>query len=194
MEVVLIRHGETKGNTEKRYVGTTEEGLTEKGINTLKQKNYPPVQYVFVSPRCRCIETMQQIYKDSPYEIIEELAECEFGVYEYKNFMELKDEQEYQAWIRSNGTIGFPGGETKDTFKRRTLTGFWKGISKAQKMGFERVAFIVHGGSIMAILDELSMPHEEFYHWQAGNGEGFQGTLNQCYFYNIKQIEDLKLD
>lgn len=32
MRILLLRHGETAGNLEKRYVGRTNEGLTEAAI------------------------------------------------------------------------------------------------------------------------------------------------------------------
>lgn len=35
------------------------------------------------------------------------------------------------------------------------------------------VALVVHGGTIMSILDRFSVPHEDYYHWQTKNGEGF---------------------
>ena len=38
---------------------------------------------------------------------------------------------------------------------------------------------IVHGGTIMAILDEYSSPHEDFFHWQVNNCEGFIIEINK---------------
>ena len=37
MRILLLRHGETAGNLEKRYVGRTDEGLTEAAIQALRQ-------------------------------------------------------------------------------------------------------------------------------------------------------------
>lgn len=37
MKILLLRHGETAGNLEKRYVGRTDEGLTEAAIQALRQ-------------------------------------------------------------------------------------------------------------------------------------------------------------
>ena len=36
MKIVLIRHGATKGNLEKRYIGRTDEDLCGEGIKKLK--------------------------------------------------------------------------------------------------------------------------------------------------------------
>lgn len=40
MKIVLIRHGATKGNLEKRYIGRTDEDLCGEGIKKLKEDTY----------------------------------------------------------------------------------------------------------------------------------------------------------
>lgn len=36
MKIIFIRHGQTKGNEEKRYIGRTDESLSQKGIEEIK--------------------------------------------------------------------------------------------------------------------------------------------------------------
>lgn len=50
----------------------------------------------------RCMETAKLIFKENFYEV-EELRECDFGIFENKNYKELSDCPEYQAWIDSGG-------------------------------------------------------------------------------------------
>lgn len=38
---------------------------------------------------------------------------------------------------------------------------------------------IVHGGTIMAVLDRFSEPHRDYYDWQIRNGEGFQAEVRE---------------
>lgn len=38
MKVILIRHGATMGNQEKRYIGITDEALCDTGIEKLLKK------------------------------------------------------------------------------------------------------------------------------------------------------------
>lgn len=38
MKLFMIRHGATAGNLEKRYVGRTDEGLTEQAVLDLKKE------------------------------------------------------------------------------------------------------------------------------------------------------------
>ena len=102
IQLYLIRHSMTAGNLKKRYIGRTDESLCPEGIVLLEsyiQKNiYPEVQRVYVSPMKRCMETAKLIFKENFYEV-EELRECDFGIFENKNYKELSDCPEYQAWI-----------------------------------------------------------------------------------------------
>ena len=53
MKIVLIRHGATAGNIEKRYIGITDEDLCASGIesihNNIKAGYYQEVQAVRVA-------------------------------------------------------------------------------------------------------------------------------------------------
>ena len=52
MKIVLIRHGATAGNIEKRYIGITDEDLCASGIegiyNNIKAGYYQEVKAVYV--------------------------------------------------------------------------------------------------------------------------------------------------
>ena len=39
--------------------------------------------------------------------------------------------------------------------------------------------FVVHGGTIMAVLDRFSEPHRDYYDWQIGNAEGFRAEVTE---------------
>ena len=120
----LIRHGKTEGNKLARYIGTTDEPLCQEGTGFLKKMDYPEVQDIYVSPLKRCVQTAEILFPGKPVHIIEELAECDFGEFENKNYKELEGNAKYQAWIDSNGTLPFPGGESREAFKSRNLRGF----------------------------------------------------------------------
>ena len=63
MKWILIRHGQTQGNRERRYIGCrTDEPLCPEGIAQLQNRHYPPVSRVFVSPMRRCVETANLLY------------------------------------------------------------------------------------------------------------------------------------
>ena len=131
IELYLIRHGATKANREHRYLGRTEEPLSEEGREALKafQKKgiYPDpasLQALFVSPMERCRETAELLFGDCEQHMIPEFREMDFGLFEGKNYQDLRGNAQYQAWIDSNGTLPFPKGESREDFIARCRRGF----------------------------------------------------------------------
>ncbi len=170
MIIYFIRHGKTQGNILRKYIGRTDEALSELGIEEIKKNSYPSVSCVFVSPMRRCIETAKIIYPQNERIVIDELKECDFGDFEGKTYVELKDDVRYRNWI-SGGSLEIAGGENSDDFKQRCRNGFYKIISYCQENQIENIAVICHGGTIMSILEHAF--GKSFYDWQAENGNGF---------------------
>ena len=183
MRIYLIRHSMTKGNKEKRYIGTTDESLCLEGIQLLEERKgmYPEVTYVYVSPMKRCVQTAEIIYpemmKAGAYSCNEKLRECDFGLFENHNYIELSGSPEYQAWIDSNGTLPFPGGESREEFKRRNLSGFERAIAGCIRGGISQAAFVIHGGTIMNLMEEYADIQKPFYEWHVKNGGGYLAEL-----------------
>ncbi|MBR1443706.1 MAG: histidine phosphatase family protein [Firmicutes bacterium] len=167
MRIILIRHGKTEGNKERRYIGSTDEGLCDEGIEELKGKKYPDVQFVITSGMKRCEETADIIYKGKERKIYEGLRECDFGKFEYMCYEELKEDKDYIRWIESGGECGFPDGEDKAGFCKRCCAEFERSI--AENSDKESIAYVVHGGTIMAIGEKYL--GKGFYDMQVKNGE-----------------------
>ena len=175
----LIRHGKTEGNKLARYIGTTDEPLCQEGIEFLKKMDYPKVQEIYVSPLRRCVQTAEILFPEKPVHIIEELAECDFGEFEKKTYEELKNHPAYQKWLDSGGAAAFPGGEGREAFVKRSVAAFEEAVRKLMENGCRRAAFVVHGGTIMAVLSEFDREKRDFYQWQVANGEGFLAKLDE---------------
>lgn len=178
MRLYLIRHGMTFGNTLGRYIGTTDEPLTEDGRAALEQLSYPGTELLFASPLLRCRETAELLFPEMEPEIVKGFAECDFGAFENKNYKELDGNGDYQRWIDSNGTLPFPGGESPEAFRKRCVEAFDAVMDICRKRKAGSAACVVHGGTIMSILAEYAVPGEEFYHWQVRNGEGYVCTVD----------------
>ena len=107
--------------------------------------------------------------------VCEDLRECDFGEYEGKTYDQLKNEAAYQKWLDSGGTIPFPGGEDPMAFRVRSKSAFAAIAQKAAERHPDgTLAVVCHGGTIMAVLEAFSMPHRDFYDWQASNGGGYR--------------------
>lgn len=177
MELYLIRHWKTKGNLEKRYIGTTDEPIISGSERDLWEKRLhrilPDVSCVAVSPMKRCRESAELLFPGKKQEVCDAFRECDFGQFENRNYEELKNRPEYQRWIDSGGMEAFPGGESRERFAGRCVEGFVQKVTELQERKIERAAFVVHGGTIMAILEWLDHKQRPFYHWQAENGAVF---------------------
>lgn len=171
MTVYLIRHGQTQGNLVRRYIGSTDQPLCDQGREALVGKRFPAVEAVYVSPLRRCQETAALLYPDMPQEVVEGLRETDFGAFEGHTYEDLKDDPAYQAWLDSAGASAPPGGESREDISRRVVAAF---RAIAARHGPEaRIALVVHGGTIMALLETLEDCHA-FYRWQIPNGGGFR--------------------
>ena len=186
MKVLLIRHGMTKGNREKRFIGITDDSLCEQGIEELKKLKYPPADKVVVSPLERCRKTAEIIY--GGYDIVcEDLRECDFGILEGKKHEELKDNPIYINWLkeeenRSAEELVFPKGESKKDFSLRCVKAFEQVTEK-----FEdniTVAFVVHGGVIMTLLEHFC---GGFYKWNLDNGGYVEADIKNG-IWNVTQM------
>lgn len=177
LELYLIRHWKTKGNLEKRYIGTTDEPILSGSERDLWEKRLhrilADVRCVAVSPMKRCRESAELLFPGKKQEVCDAFRECDFGQFENRNYEELKNRPEYQRWIDSGGMEAFPGGESRERFAGRCVEGFVQKVTELQERKIERAAFVVHGGTIMAILEWLDHKQRPFYHWQAENGAVF---------------------
>ena len=178
IKIAMIRHGKTYGNTLGRYIGVTDEPLCEEGRELLGKFTYPKPQAVFVSPLKRCLETAAILFGDPKVRIIDQLAECDFGEFENKNYQELDGNEHYQSWIDSGGLLPFPGGESREEFKRRNVTGFQKAVNGCLRNGISLAALVVHGGTIMNVMEEYADEDRSFYDWHVQNGKGYEVEID----------------
>lgn len=169
MKWILIRHGQTQGNREHRYIGSrTDEPLCPEGIAQAQNRQFPPVTRVFVSPMRRCLETAALLYPGVPPIVIDDFRECDFGDFENKNYAELNGRADYQAWIDSGGELPFPNGESRAQFAFRCVAAFMR--IRQQEAD---CALIAHGGTLMAIMAQLAEPKGNYFDFQVANLDGF---------------------
>lgn len=178
VEIVLIRHGKTEGNKEKRYIGRTDQPLSEEGIAGIKENlgRYPSVEKVYASPMKRTRQTAELIYPGQAPELVDGLREMDMGVFEGKNHAELKNRPSYILWVATRGKISIPGGESMKDFGKRTMDAFTQVLGDMQVEGIKRSAVVAHGGTIMSIVSQLA--DDDYYKYMVNNGAGFRLTLD----------------
>lgn len=176
----LIRHGETAANREHRYLGRTDEPLSEAGRAELILKKKEITSFalmLFSSPMLRCRQTAEILFPEKDPVLIPEWTEMDFGRFEGKNYKELNGDADYQAWIDSGGTLPFPGGESREDFIRRTTMGFERAMEYLRKQSTAenvleiQAAAVVNGGTIMALCSFFS--GGAYFDFQVENGSGY---------------------
>lgn len=176
----LIRHGLTLGNFDGRYVGRkTDENLSSAGKESCYNRRYPSADVVYTSPMMRCIQTADILYPNKVPVVQDLLSECDFGIFEGKNYKELSGDPAYQEWIDSGGILPFPGGESREVFQERCLKGFFLCIEHCIQNNYKSFAMVVHGGTIMSVLDKLAVPHQDYFDWQVKNLEGYEIEIDE---------------
>jgi len=123
--IVLIRHGTTQWNVEKKYLGHTDMGLLPDAQEELaslgEQCRDLTWDAVYCSDLLRCRQTLAHI---AP-QLIEQvkfdsrLRENNFGQWEGLNYEQLKDNSLYRSWIDDPQKVTPPEGETWQTFAER---------------------------------------------------------------------------
>ncbi len=175
MKLIFIRHGQTRGNAEGRYVGSTDESLAREGVDCIKKKaaecGYPAAEIVWSSPMKRCRETAKLIYPNAEMHIEDDLRECDFGKFEYKNYVEMSEDEDYRAWVNSSGTLPFPGGEDADDFRDRCREAFLRIVGRYEEDAV--IAFSVHGGTMMSIFSKFEEPPSGYFDRQPKNACGY---------------------
>jgi alpha-ribazole phosphatase len=178
LKLWLIRHGVTPGNALSRYIGSTDEPLSEEG-RMLLQKKKPDQKpdLLFVSPLLRCRESAEILFPGMEAQVIRDLAEFDFGIFENKNYQELSGSVEYQAWVDSFCEAPVPGGESMNSFKTRILRGFDQVMeicrNSCEASSDLTAALVVHGGTIMSLMEAYAEEKRGYYDWHVSNGEGY---------------------
>lgn len=186
MRLILIRHFQTPGNLEKRYIGQTDEPLLESEElleNIAKKRDYlaeiGKVEYVAASPMKRCIQSASYLFPDQIPILKEQMRECDFGTFEGKNYEELKETADYQEWMESYGTLPFPKGESQEIFQARCVECFETMVEELIHQRCNLAAMVVHGGTIMSVLSYFDKKGRGFYDWQVENGGGYLVSLDE---------------
>lgn len=155
LKLLVIRHGETKSNAEKRFSGHQDVELTEKGIWQAEQLSYrlrnEKIDAVYSSDLKRAIHTARIILQnhDLPLNIEPHFREISFGDWEGLRFEELDSEsgENHSTGWWNQPESPLPGGESVCDLKKRVLIGLEKVIQENDNdEQCKTIAIVCHGG------------------------------------------------
>jgi broad specificity phosphatase PhoE len=164
--LILVRHGETEGESSIRYHGRTDVPLSDLGreqmglaAGAIHSPHAIEFARVFSSPLVRASEGARIVAGDSVSLItIGEFAEVHFGLFEGLTAEEIRERypEEYARWNadRLAPSFRYPGGESRAGFAERVERGLERMLSHWTPRDREAL-LVAHRGVIRAIVRKL---------------------------------------
>jgi broad specificity phosphatase PhoE len=172
--LVLVRHGETVGNSSIRYHGRTDVALSDLGRRQIcaardlleSDRSIGSLGAVFTSPLIRARESARIIAGgEIAPTIIDEFAEVDFGLFEGLTAEEIRARYpaEFQQWNKDRLAADFvyPEGESRAAFVERVVRGGgrmlagWNQI-RANRDDAATALLVAHRGVIRALIREFA--------------------------------------
>lgn len=157
-KLILIRHGITDWNLEKRYCGRRDIKLNAEGKQQARllerRLKEEKIQGVYASDRMRAMQTAKIIFKGLKIKKAPGLREISFGSFEGSTCAEIMRETPgiYKRWLKDPFKINIPKGERLNNFKKRVVTTFKEIISLNPG---KTIAVVCHGGVLSIFINEI---------------------------------------
>lgn len=179
MELIFMRHGTTQANLERRFLGLGDEPLIEVGRNLARRVSptLPAVEHIYCSPLLRCRQTAELLWPGVEMTVIPALRETDFGPFEGKNAVELKDDPLYQRWVSGTDLSAVPVGEGPEACALRAAQALEQLTEDALHQDAKRVGVVTHGGTLMGMLSQFGRPARDYYGWMSHNCGGYRMEL-----------------
>jgi broad specificity phosphatase PhoE len=155
--VVLVRHGETEGNSSTRYHGANDVGLADAGRAQMRRARFAlrreAFDQVFASPLQRSWEAARIVSGGAAVQLLADLREVDFGRWEGLTQAEIEaaDPVLYGDWQNDRANFDFPGGEVRAEFRARVE----RALDEIAARGVASALIVVHKGTIRAITQKL---------------------------------------
>lgn len=168
MKVWLIRHGLTRLGEERRYQGSLDTGLSERGRAALKRADMEPAR-VYVSPLLRARETAAILFPAAEQLVVPDFREMDFGAFEGRGWWEMENDEAYRRWVDGGCAGRCPEGEDRAAFSARVCAAMEALLDQER----ETLVIVAHGGTQMAVLERWGFPQRTYYEWQRPCGCGW---------------------
>lgn len=164
--IILIRHGRTLWNKERRYCGCRDIGLSKEGkaqaVRLRKSLGGLSFDKIYCSNKKRALQTRQILFGRSEFSRIDSLREINFGVLEGLKHEEIMEKYSavYQKWLMDPYKARIPKAESMSAFKKRVL-GAIKKICQANSG--KTIAAVCHGGVIGVFVSNIKKADKNFW-------------------------------
>ena len=157
--LVLVRHGETDGNSSQRLIGSGDPSLSAEGREQMQRTRAAlagqVVDLVVASPARRAFQSAAVLTGGATVRLEPDFREIHFGRWEGRERAQIEaaDPILYKQWRELAPDFEFPGGEPRALFKARVLRGLDRVLHTRAAIG---ALVVVHKGVIRVIVDTLT--------------------------------------
>jgi broad specificity phosphatase PhoE len=151
--LLLVRHGETVGNSSVRFHGRGDVALSEHGRAQMREVRDTLAgewfDLVVASPLRRSWEGARIVSGGAPVRVDDDLREIDFGRWEGMTAEEIEasDPILYRDWQEGAPGFVFPGGEPRKDLEERVH----RALDRLLASGARSALMVLHKGPIRAI-------------------------------------------
>jgi broad specificity phosphatase PhoE len=155
--IVLVRHGETVGDSSVRFHGSGDVALSEEGRSQVRETAYRLRSEVFdlvvASPLQRSWEAAWIVSGGASVRLEADFREVHFGRWEglTKEEIAASDPILFADWQGRREGFEYPSGERRADFRQRVE----RGLSRLLDSGASRALLVLHKGVIRVIAEKL---------------------------------------
>lgn len=156
--LILVRHGETDGESSIRYYGSTDVGLSPEGEAQMRQVasrlRAQRIDLVGASPLSRSWRSAWIAGRGASVQLFAGLREVDFGRWEGFTAAEIEetDPTRYAEWRSGAENFGYPGGETRADFQARVR----EELDRLLRSSGTTALLVLHKGVIRVIVETLT--------------------------------------
>jgi broad specificity phosphatase PhoE len=156
--IVLVRHGETVGNSSERFHGSSDVALSDDGRAQMQAAAYALRNETFdlalASPLQRSWTSAWIASGGAPVRLDARLREVHFGRWEgmTKEEIEAADPILYADWQNQASDFEYPSGERRSDFRARVE----ESLDSILASGAANALLVIHKGVIRVIVEKLT--------------------------------------
>lgn len=157
--IVLIRHGDTVGESRIRFHGATDVALSDEGRAQAEaaRLRIPGDRFdrIVSSTMTRAFQTALIVARGRPILLEHDFREIDFGRWEglTKEEIEARDPILYEDWQADPQNFDFPEGERRSDFRRRVREAFVRFLSANDP---ESAILVAHKGVVRTVAEMLT--------------------------------------
>lgn len=156
--LILVRHGETEGQSSIRYYGATDIPLSPLGREQVRRTRArigaERFDVVYASSLVRAAESARILAPEHAIELEPDFREVHFGRWEglTREEIALRDPELFPVWQSNLARFDYPEGERRVDFRARVA----RGLTRLRASDAASALVVAHKGVLRTLLELVS--------------------------------------